>query len=274
MISVIIPTHNRCQLLAETLDSVYAQTRRDYEIIVVDDGSDDGTQALCASGTGGLVYHRIPRSGASAARNIGLALARGEYVAFLDSDDLWEPTFLERMVAAIETSPAAGFCYCDYGTFGAHGTERGAYLPPQHKLHGKLFAPLLETDFLSTGAILIRRACFSRIGGFDQSLKVAHDWDLWLRLAHAFDAEFVDEPLVRIRIDSNGLTRDTRTLLLDNLQVLAKWQRALERSEQDHHVLRQNMAACHRSLFGLALSSRKPRDIFQHGLGMLRSELP
>jgi glycosyltransferase involved in cell wall biosynthesis len=270
-VSVIIPTFNRCRLLAETLASVYAQTWRDYEIIVVDDGSDDDTPALVAAHSDRMVYRRIEHAGASAARNAGLELARGEYIAFLDSDDVWERPFLECMVAGLEKAPDAGFSYCDYATFSARGTEQAAYLPPRHKVSGNLFTPLLETDFLSTGALLIRRACFARVGGFDPTLSVAHDWDLWLRLAREFDAAYVDAPLVRIRIDSDGLTRNTPQLKADNLRVLAKWRHAARRNAVQERSIRRNMRSCHSSLSKCFWSAHRPWPALKHRLLSLTS---
>lgn len=269
-ISIIIPTLNRARLLAETLASVYAQTRGDYEIIVVDDGSEDDTPALCAASADRIVYHRIKHAGASAARNAGLELARGEYIAFLDSDDVWEQHFLERMKSALEAAPRAGFVYCDYATFNAHGIVQKAYLPARHKLCCNLFTKLLESDFISTGALLIRRACLQHTGGFDPSLEVAHDWDLWLRLARDYDAEYVDEPLVHIRVDSGGLTRNTPRLYSDNLLILEKLRRQVVGNEQ-LELIRRNTIACHRGLFKYFLGARRPVSAFRHGTYLLVS---
>ncbi len=247
-VSVIIPTYNRGQLLAGTLDSVYAQTRRALEVIVVDDGSEDDKVAQVCAFYDHLVYHRTAHRGAGAARNAGLAIACGEYVAFLDSDDQWQPRFLEHMTAALDDAPGTGFAYCDYATFGTRGMVRAAYLPPHHKQSGNVFVPLLETDFLSTGALVIRRACLARVGGFDPTLEMAEDWDLWLRLARAFDAAYVDEPLVRIRTDSDGLTRNTLQLHADNLRVLNKWRRAASGNALQRHLVRRSMRRSHRGL--------------------------
>jgi glycosyltransferase involved in cell wall biosynthesis len=271
-VSVIIPTYNRGRLLVETLDSVCAQTCRDYEIIVVDDGSGDDTRQLVTTYSDQLVYHRIDHAGVSAARNAGLDLACGEYVAFLDSDDLWEPRFLERMMDALDTAPEAGFGYCDYATFSARGTEQAAYLPPRQKVNGSIFSLLLETDFLSTGTLLIRRACFAWAGGFDLTLAVAQDWDLWLRLARACNAVYVDEPLVRIRIDSDGLTRETLQLNTDNLHVLAKWERAVRGNQRQRDVIRRNRRNCHNSLSRSYWAKNRPWPAFKHRVLSLASE--
>ncbi len=250
-VSVVIPTYNRAQLLAETLDSVYAQTWRAYEVIVVDDGSEDEKIVRVCASYDRLVYRRVAHGGVSAARNAGLAIACGDYVAFLDSDDVWQPRFLERMSMALETTPGAGFAYCDYATFGALGTVRARSLPPEHKHTGNVFVPLIETDFLSTGALVIRRGCLTRVGGFDPDLAAAEDWDLWLRLAHWFNAVYVNAPLLQVRIDSDGLTRNTRQLHAGNLRVLAKWQRMMVGNGPVRRAIRRNIRANHR---GLALS--------------------
>lgn len=271
-VSVIIPTYNRGHLLAETLGSVCAQTRRDYEIIVMDDGSEDDTPRMIAADFGHVLYHRIDHAGASAARNAALALACGDYVAFLDSDDLWEPGFLERTMDNLEAAPEAGFAFCDYATFSARGIEQAAYLSPRQKVSGNIFSLLLETDFLSTGALLIRRACFARVGGLDPTLAVAEDWDLWLRLARAFDAVYVDEPLVRIRIDSDGLTRNTLQLHADNLHVLAKWQRAVRGNRVQLDVIRRNRQSCHNSLSGSYRAKHRPWLAFKHRVLSLACE--
>ncbi|MBI4786845.1 MAG: glycosyltransferase [Chloroflexi bacterium] len=257
-VSVIIPTYNRAQLIGATLASVLAQTFRDYEIIVVDDGSEDDTAKCLARFEDRITSHRIEHSGASAARNAGLEIARGEYIAFLDSDDLWEPRFLERMSAALDSASRAGFVYCDYATFDARGIVQPAYLPARHKLRGNLFAQLLESDLLSTGALMIRRECLDRTGGFDPALEITHDWDLWLRLALLFDAECVDEPLVRIRVDSDGLTRNTPRLHANNLQVLAKWRGQVDGDRNLRQLIRRNMATSHRALVTYFWNAHRP----------------
>ena len=257
-VSVIIPTYNRAHLIGETLASVLAQTLADFEIIVVDDGSDDDTERCLAPFRDRLTYRRIEHSGASAARNAGLEIARGQYIAFLDSDDLWEPQFLERMSVVLDSAPRAGYVYSDYATFNAQGWVQRAYLPARHKLRGTLFAPLLESDFISTGALMVRRACLARTGGFDPTLEITHDWDLWLRLARLFDAEYVDEPLVRIRVDSAGLTRNTPLLHINNLQVLTKLRGQMDGDGNLRQLIRRNMLASHLALCRYFWKSHRP----------------
>lgn len=250
-VSIIIPTYNRAALLPETLGSVFAQTFTDYQAIVVDDGSDDGTPGLLAGLAERAEMKRIAHAGPGAARNAGLALARGEYIAFLDADDLWAPRFLETMTAGLDAAPHAGFVYCDYSTFDESGAVTAAYLPPEHKLRGDLFPTLLEGDFISTGALLVRKSCFDVIGGFDPQLPVAEDWDLWLRLAREFPAEYVDEPLTRIRLDAHHVSRQPELIYTQNLKVLHKLRRARPaEARRWREVLRRQNSRFHRALAG------------------------
>jgi glycosyltransferase involved in cell wall biosynthesis len=202
MISVVIPTYNRRELLGETLASVFAQTGADFEVIVVDDGSTDGTGAYLRH----QPVHAIslPHSGLpSVARNAGLAQVRlkpeGEYIAFLDSDDLWEPTALAELRAALARTPEAGFAFCDFVYFSEAGELPGQYLSAEHKRSGDVFESLLETCFIIPGSLMIRRTAIEVVGEFDPHCRMSEDWDYFLRLAARFPAVYVDKCLVRMR---------------------------------------------------------------------------
>lgn len=204
MISVIIPTYNRRALLPETLASVAAQTGVVSEVIVVDDGSTDDTLPYLQMQPVQVV--RQPHSGRPAvARNAGLARARGDLIAFLDSDDLWAPTALAELAAALTAVPDAGFAFCDYTYFGSEHTAMSG-LPADCRRSGDLFERLLAGDFLVTGGVLLRRAVVDAVGAFDERLLVAEDWDYWLRLSARAPAVYVDRPLVRLRAHAAGLS--------------------------------------------------------------------
>jgi glycosyltransferase involved in cell wall biosynthesis len=244
---------------------VLTQTFSDYEIVVVDDGSEDNTEGVLADLKQRIIYRRIRHTGASAARNIGLEMAQGESIAFLDSDDLWDARFLEKMVGALDAATSAGFVYCDYVTFDELGIVTAACLPPEHKIHGNLFTRLVESDFISTGALLIRRECLRQVGGFDPRLAIAHDWDLWLRLAQRYDAEYVDEPLVKIRIHSRALSRNAQVIYADNLQVLGKLHREPSPDVQRlRPILRRQTARFHRELASSFRRANRPWPTLKH----------
>ncbi len=270
-ISVIIPAYNRGALIGPTLDSVRAQSYPDYELIVVDDGSTDDTidRILAAARSDQnappLVLLTIPHSGAGAARNAGLGQATGQYIAFLDSDDVWDPCFLEEMHAKLGRHPDAGFVYCDYGTFDQEGIKRRRNLFPEQKIAGNLFAALLEEDFLCTGALLFRRECFDRAGLFDSTLSVSEDWDMWLRIAQSMSAICLDEPLVRIRLDSGHASRNPEVIYTLNLRVLAKIRRLFPESHRRARPrIRRQQMRFHRALADYYRSNGQWRRAARH----------
>ncbi len=273
-ISIVIPAYNREALIGETLASVRAQTLRDYEVFVVDDGSTDDTEARVRGMDSRFRYLRVPHSGPGAARNAGLALAASRYVAFLDSDDWWGERCLEKLESALDGCPQAGFAYCDYATFDARGEIEPACLKPKYKQGGDLFGALLEEDFVCTGGLLFRRECLVRFGGFDASLPVVEDWDLWLRVAREFDAVYVDEPLVHIRLDATHLGRTPELVYTCNLRVLSKIKRDFpEEARRAHAIIRRQEARFHRALVDYYRSEGRTWATFRQLAYVARSRL-
>ena len=193
-ISVIIPSHNRARLLPRCLDSVLAQTRGPDEIIVVDDGSTDGTAALVAERYPDIKLMAQPNRGVSAARNAGVRAARGDWVAFLDSDDAWLPAKLERQCQAIEKDPEQQ---------ALHTNEvwiRNGVRVNQKRKHKKrggfIFQRCLPLCVISPSSVMLHRRVFAQVGLFDETLPVCEDYDLWLRICARMPVSFIDEPLV------------------------------------------------------------------------------
>jgi len=209
-VSVVIPTHDRARLLSETLASVLAQTEADLEVIVVDDGSTDGTAAVASvlrAGEPRLSYLALPRSGNLArVRNAGVLRARGDLVAFLDSDDLLEPEALAAHRAALADHPEAGWTLSGYRSFDAAGFRRTNLhpLPGTTAAEGSvsvasLFFPILSAwTTLYTSTIAVRRAVLARVGPFEEKLTTG-EYDLFTRLAFDSRAVVLHRPLVRIR---------------------------------------------------------------------------
>ncbi|NVM20749.1 MAG: glycosyltransferase [Desulfobacterales bacterium] len=192
-VSVIIPTHNRARLLKEALGSVLAQDFRDFELIVVDDGSTDDTSQLLGSYPQILVV-RQDHHGVSAARNSGIALASGRFVAFLDSDDLWLPGKLSTQAAFFESDPTALICQTEEVWI-----RNGIRVNPKkrHKKHsGMIFEHCLELCLVSPSAVMMQRRLLEEVGGFDESLPACEDYDLWLRIACRFPIYLISSPLV------------------------------------------------------------------------------
>lgn len=201
-VSAIVPTHNRPTFLREALASVCAQTYRDVEIVVVDDGSTPvaraATQRVIAEFTRGqdLPVRCIvqPHRGVSAARNRGVRASRGALLAFLDSDDVWLPDKLARQVALFDARPRTQICQTE-----EIWLRRGVRVNPRavhRKPDGDVFLASLARCVVSPSAVMLRRALFERVGGFDEALPACEDYDLWLRIAVNESVPLIDVPLV------------------------------------------------------------------------------
>ncbi|HSV96405.1 MAG TPA: glycosyltransferase [Spirochaetota bacterium] len=193
LFSVIIPVYNRPVPLRRAIESVLAQSFRDYEIIVVDDGSTDHT-GTAARSFPAVRYFRQERRGVSAARNRGAAESRARYLAFLDSDDEWLPGKLGAQREFIERNPLVRIHQTDETWI-----RRGIRVNPMkkhRKPEGDIFIPSLDLCLVSPSAVAIERSLFDRVGGFDERLEVCEDYDLWLRIALDERVGLVDRKLV------------------------------------------------------------------------------
>ncbi len=193
-VSVIIPTHNRWPMIAEAVESVLAQSFKDFELIVVDDGSSDGTaEKIQALGREIRIIVQS-RRGVSAARNRGARVARGRYLAFLDSDDLWVREKLAVQTAFMVEHPE--FQISQTNEIWIRGGVRVNPKAKHRKPSGDIFRPSLELCLVSPSAAMLTKDLFNRMGGFDESLPVCEDYDLWLRVAVDHSVPLIDAPLV------------------------------------------------------------------------------
>jgi glycosyltransferase involved in cell wall biosynthesis len=184
-VSVIIPTYNREQFILRALNSVSKQSFTDYEIIVIDDGSKDNTRQLLGPYMDKLKYIYQENAGISAARNQGIQEAKGEYIAFLDSDDIWAPEKLEHQVKVLDTHKKVGIVYVRMPILNEKGVRVG--MKPAGA-SGKNFKELLQIwGDLPTSSVLIRKECFIKVGGFDKTLTISEDTEMWLRISQYWD---------------------------------------------------------------------------------------
>lgn len=193
-VSVIIPTYNRWPMVGTAVGSVLAQCYRDFELIVVDDGSTDGTSMELIRFGSQLRYLRQGRGGVSAARNSGVCHSRGRLIAFLDSDDLWHPDKLKIQAGYMEHSPEVQICQTEelWIRNGVRVNQKTKHCKPS----GDIFDRSLELCLVSPSAVMMTRALFDRSGGFDESLPVCEDYDLWLRIARDNPVPLIEQPLV------------------------------------------------------------------------------
>ena len=194
LISVIIPTFNRWPLVGEAVESVLGQSVSNFELIVVDDGSTDGTAKELARFGSRLHFFATPRGGVAAARNFGVSRARGRYLAFLDSDDLWRPRKLEVQTSFFEQHPEVQVCQTEE-IWIRNGIKVNSKFIHQ-KPSGDIFARSLELCLVSPSAVMMTKELFDRLGGFDETFPVCEDYDLWLRIAANHSVALIPEPLV------------------------------------------------------------------------------
>jgi len=206
LVSVIIPVYNRRRMLVDALRSVAEQTFRDYEVIVVDDGSSEDLSGAWNDLPLDVHYIKIEHSGVAAARNRGLDAAVGRYVAFLDSDDTWMPRHLEAAIATLERDDRFGLAYHPSLEVGPDGTpvRRGRLVEyPSGRVVGALFA----YDFIPTSSVVCRRVLFDRAGRFDSAVVPSEDYDMWLRLSLLCQFAAIPEPLAVRRLHAGGISR-------------------------------------------------------------------
>jgi glycosyltransferase involved in cell wall biosynthesis len=216
-VSVIIPTYNRRAMLREAVASVLAQRDADFELIVVDDGSTDGTSGLLSRLTH-VTVARTERRGPAAARNRGVACARAPLIAFLDSDDLWAPDKLARQLAFMREFPD-----CAISQTAEMWIRDGCRVNPglRHlKRAGDIFLDSLQTCLISPSAVILKTDLFRTLGGFDEDLAAAEDYDLWLRILVDHEVGLLDEPLVTRRAGHQDQLSSS-TPALDRFRVIA-----------------------------------------------------
>lgn len=242
-VSVVLPTYNRADVLKKSIDSVLAQTYPELELIVVDDGSTDGTEELVR----GISDERIRyfstklNRGAAAARNYGIAHAspETEFLAFEDSDDLWHRDKLEKQLRELEQHPEAGFCYhkISYDMGGGYTAILPDERLPEEKKRGEIYAQLLYDNLVDCPSMLIRKSILSQAGTFDELLKALEDYDLALRLAKIAPAAFVNEVLLDSTFSTTGVSGSSANYLTASCVLLGKYrQDYLETGTFNHRV--------------------------------------
>src|SRR6478672_6198857 len=224
-VSVVVATRNYGRYLAGAVRSVLDQTFADLEVIVIDDGSTDDTPDVIRPFLADprVRHHRTDGLGQSRAKNLGILQARGPFVAFLDGDDEWLPTKLERQLPLF-ADPAVGVVYARRTLMDADGRDQPT--PPATLARGHIYDTLLVQNPVCFSSVVVRKAVFEAVGLFDPALPLAIDYDLWLRVARHVAFDYVDEPLVRYRTGHANLSGRIAERLTAVLSVL---RRSLER---------------------------------------------
>jgi glycosyltransferase involved in cell wall biosynthesis len=199
LVSVILTTYNRAHIVSKSLQSVLTQTYRNFEAIVIDDNSTDNTKEIItniACKDSRVKYFRNNENkGPAGARNVGINLAKGEFIAFADDDDEWFPNKLEKQVNLLQTLPE-NFAVVYSGFYKIIGTEK-TYIPPKniYPKEGSILSSLLKGNFVGTPSILVRKSALLDVGLFDEKLLMFEDWELVIRLSKKYQFKLIDEPL-------------------------------------------------------------------------------
>lgn len=237
-VSVIIPTHNRGVLVQRAIQSVLNQSYTEYEILIIDDHSTESLKPFLA---GYPVQYLISRGrGVSAARNTGIRVAKGEYIAFLDSDDEWLPHKLEKQVHFLDHSPSLSIVHCNE-QWRRHSTPV-RQLPKHKKFGGRIFDKCTEQCLISPSCTMMRAALFTQQGFFDESFPTCEDFDLWLRISSQEEIGFLPDELVI----KHGGHDDQLSLKYHSMDL---WRlRALIKHIHSPHITSQEKAALQKSI--------------------------
>jgi glycosyltransferase involved in cell wall biosynthesis len=242
-LSVIIPSYQRSKTILRALESVSNQTFRDFEIIVIDDGSTDGTADVVSQYSDKVVYIWQPNRGPSAARNVGIENSSGEFIAFLDADDIWYPQKIEKQISPFQFNPRLGLVCSDVVFADESGIKQNktafASAAPER---GMIFNTIFSRSFIGTSTVVIRRICLDEVGQFDEQLKFCEDYELWLRVSESWEIDYVPEPLVQNYLGKDQLSCRRLEMLEALLGVQKK---ALANHPDLYHLDKNILESCH-----------------------------
>jgi glycosyltransferase involved in cell wall biosynthesis len=258
-VSIVLPTFNRLQLLRAAVDSVFNQTFADWELIIADDGSEGETAAYLETlaEPPRVTVLRLPHTGnLGALRNTAWQAARGEYIAFLDSDDVWLPEKLAAQVASLERYPARGWSHTAFAVIDESGVVlTGAQARSWPAAEGWILEGLIKMEtIVAIPSVMVRRQLLEQVGGFDITLRVCEDYDLWLRIAGLSEIDGVRETLLYKRTHRESYYNETM-VLQDRARAIEKVLTTGSRSSM-HWILRRERAklaaqlACNQAIIG------------------------
>jgi glycosyltransferase involved in cell wall biosynthesis len=251
LISVIIPVYNGEKTIRETIASILNQTFQDLELIVINDGSQDATLEIVEQiSDTRLKVFSYSNAGQATSRNRGISHACGEYISFIDADDLWTPDKLEAQLKALQANPQAAVAYSwtDYIDESSQPLQRGSYM----SVNGNVYANLLLIDFIGSGSNpLIRQQALTEVGGFNELMTPSEDRDLWLRLAARYHFIAVPSPQVLYRQSINSASTNVLRMEQSSLRVIE--QAFTQAPESLQHLKQFSLANNYKGLIFRAL---------------------
>ncbi|MEZ0148364.1 MAG: glycosyltransferase family 2 protein [Candidatus Reddybacter sp.] len=255
-ISAVVPTYNNAKYIEDAINSILAQTHPVDEIIIIDDGSSDDTEALIdtiAKKTNGIIYIKQHNQGPSSARNRGIAAAGGDWLAFLDADDLWTPEKIALQIEALKKEPQLKLIAADMNEIDQQGTPILESVLAKHQLLDKFqglggkavpnaLAALLTKNFIPTGTVLIERASLEAAGGFNTNIRFGEDLELWAKIAADHPISCLPQVMMCRRQHGNNATQNTVLMLeglVEVMRSLKHWgaEKLLRQNVNPDHLL-------------------------------------
>jgi glycosyltransferase involved in cell wall biosynthesis len=219
LVSVVISTHNRYHYLKLAVQSVLDQTYSPIEIIIIDNGSTDETRNIEKDFSGRVKYFYQNDQGAPAAKNVGIKKATGQYIAFLDDDDLWLPQKTQKQMSLLNEHPELGFICSGSFVMDKDGKQTGRWI--KNEGEEETFESLYKQNFVLLLTVIAKKECLDSVAGFDVSL-FSHDYDLWLRLSKRYPFKYMNEPLAHYRKYDQNMSNNINARLKSNLILLRK----------------------------------------------------
>lgn len=270
-VSVIIPTHDRCEHLRSAIASVLTQTFQDFEITVVDDGSQDHPREVVTAFSDGRIRYvrHETNKGVATARNTGISNSTGDYIAFLDDDDQWLPQKLTTQMDLMQRSPATiGGVYTGYFRVQYPSGKIIDQITPVKR--GNVVDELCCNNCIGTAStVLLRRECFARAGWFDESMYYGEEYDMWIRIAKEFDFECISEPLVKYSIHASKLSTNSEIVMTGLETELAKHKHYFARNRRSYsrRFLNLGVLYCHKG------NIKKGREAFLRAIELYPFEI-
>jgi glycosyltransferase involved in cell wall biosynthesis len=275
-VSVIIPTHNRADLLSEAIESVLSQTMVPYEIVVVDDGSTDGTQTLLDDLSGRLSHLKVVRIEFTPligrVRNQGVEASSGEILAFLDSDDIWKPNRIERQLSMWDQQPGATLAFCNFHSFTAQGlVPGGPYLAPERRYDGRILCQLLLEPLIVPSTTMVTRDTFESVGPFTDGV-IQEDYEFTLAVIAEHNVSYVPDVLVLMR-EHDGLRARSRAELshIEYLNIVSRFLKNHPGiGHEEKAAARLGLANVHLKLAGFYIEAGKRKEARKHWAAVAR----
>jgi len=248
-VSAIVPVYNCAQYVGKAIESILSQTCPAHEIIVVDDGSTDATREALEPYKNSIIYIYQKNAGEPAARNTGIRHSGGDYIAYLDADDLWLPDKLQLQMECFRAHPEYALVYTDMTTFDDQGVIECSVRASRGRVYrsGKIFPQLFRETLFGSGSVVLRKSAAEQVGGFDESFFVGSDYEMWLRMSRSFEFGYVDKPLLMYRqhrdmstqklgkVPQDGMPWQVK-VLKRTLELFPEAERELGKSEINHRM--------------------------------------